>query len=296
MTIKIIFNKCTYAMLLLVGLSAIISCQPNDFSAGNGLTEPSIDGSFTITPVEGATNKYLLQPTNKSFVSSKWKIGGDDAYIGSKQETIFIPDAGTYTINHTAIGRGGETSSTSQEVIVETSDPVAGNIVLGGKFADAEDHAKWTVLPISATGAAWTFNQGNASVYSSGGYAQQGIYQAIEVIKDKEYSIDMYVSGGAFTDTWFEVYAGKTVPVPGQDYTDNKIMGLNTWDGCAKAPFAGKLSTVGCVKNSKADKVTNVVKFDISGTIYLVIRSGGNSAFPGAGFTVTKVEMRGKSE
>ena len=164
----------------------------------------------------------------------------------------------------------------------------------GGKFVDATDHAKWTVLPISASGATWTFNQGSATIHSDGGWAQQGIYQAIEVIKDKEYTIDMLVSGKTFNETWFEVYAGTSLPVGGQEYGDNKVMGLSTWDGCATAPFSGRLSVVGCVKNSSTDTVSNVVKFDTSGTIYLVIRSGGNVFHPD-GITVTNIEMRGKS-
>lgn len=292
MTIKTIFNKYTYLMLLVLGLSTMISCQPNDFSDGNGLADPNVDASFTITPIEGVVNRYLLESQTTNVIASKWDLG-DGSFFGSMKEEIFLPDAGTYTITHIAIGRGGETSSTSTELVVEQSDPVAGNIVEGGKFADATDHAKWTILPISASGAAWSFNQGSATI-NAGGWAQQGIYQTIEVVKDKEYTIDMLVSGGTFSESWFEVYAGTAAPVEGQDYTDNKIMGLSTWDGCATSPFSGRLSVVGCVKNSNTDTVSNVVTFTTSGTIYLVIRSGGNGYDPD-GITITNVEMRGKS-
>jgi regulator of RNase E activity RraA len=94
-------------------------------------------------------------------------------------------------------------------------------------------------------------------------------------------------------ETWFEVYAGTSAPASGVEYKDNKVMGLSTWDGCAKAAFSGKLSTVGCVKNDKTGTISNVVKFAQSGKICLLIRSGGNT-FTKDGITVTKIEFRGK--
>lgn len=293
MDLTVNLKRYKYIVLGLSAISTLIACQPDDSVDGNGLSDPNVDPSFTITPVEGATNRYLLQSQTDNVISSKWDIG-EGVYTGKMDETIFLPDAGTYTISHTAIGRGGLANTTSQELVVQESDPVAGNLVQGGKFENADDIAKWTVLSIGDPGAAWTFHDGKATINSDGNYHQQGIYQALEVVKDKEYTIDMTVSGGSFSDTWFEVYAGTTPPVPGPDYTDNKVMGLSTWDGCATAPFSGKLSTVGCVKNSKTETVTNVVQFDASGTIYLVIRSGG-AGFDPAGITVDNIEFRGHS-
>lgn len=278
---------------LIMAIGALTSCQPDDFSGGNGLSDPNVDASFTIAPIAGSSNRYLLEAQPLGVLSSKWDIGAG-VYTGDLNEIIFLPDAGVYTITHIAVGRGGTTSTTSQELVVTESDPAAGNLVQGGKFDTAEDIAQWTILPIGDPGAAWSFNDGKATINSDGGWHQQGIYQAIEVEKDREYTIDMSVSGGTFNNSWFEVYAGTTPPVPGPDYTDNKVMGLSTWDGCATAPFSGQLSSVGCVKNSKTDTVTNIVKFDVSGTIYLVIRSGGESYDVG-GITVDNIEFRGNS-
>jgi len=279
--------------LAIAGSTILFACQPDDFSGGNGLSDPNVDASFTITQIAGSSNRYLLAAQPNGVLSSKWDIGAG-IYIGDMNETIFLPDAGVYTISHIAVGRGGSTNTESQELVVPESDPLAGNLVEGGKFDTAEDIAKWTILPIGDPGAAWSFNDGKATIHSDGDYHQQGIYQAIEVVKDMEYTIDMSVSGGTFNNSWFEVYAGTTPPVPGPDYTDNKVMGLSTWDGCATAPFSGRLSSVGCVKNSKTDTVTNIVKFDASGTIYLVIRSGGEG-YDAGGITVDNIEFRGNS-
>lgn len=293
MDLNISLKRYKNVWLAILGLSVLTACQPDDFSGGNGLSDPNVDASFTITPVAGSSNRYMLVAQPMGVLSSKWDIGAG-VYNGNLNETIFLPDAGVYTISHIAVGRGGLTGTASQELVVPESDPTAGNLVQGGKFDTADDIASWTILPIGDPGAAWSFNNGKAMINSDGSYHQQGIYQTIEVEKDKEYTIDMSVSGGTFNNSWFEVYAGTTPPVPGPDYTDNKVMGLSTWDGCATAPFSGQLSSVGCVKNSKTDTVTNIVKFDASGTIYLVIRSGGEG-YDAGGITVDNIEFRGNS-
>lgn len=288
--------KIVTSLLFLATLSVglFTACQPDDIEGGNGIIGKELDASFTITPVEGVTNRYILEAQTKTdVIGDWWNIGdGSDEYNGQMKEQVFLPDAGTYTITHYTVSKAGYKTSSAKQLVVEVSDPVAGNLVKGGKFSNSDDHSQWTNLELSAN-ASWAFNEGSATVYSNGGWAQEGMYQAVEVVANKTYSLDMIVkSTGSFTDTWFEVYVGKTVPVIGKDYGDNRIMGLSTWDGCGTAPFSGKLSDVGCIKNSATSTINNTVKFDTSGTVYLVIRSGGNGFSP-AGITITNVELRG---
>lgn len=287
----------TRKSLLLLALAAIVnltSCQPEDSFADNGLAAQSVDASFTVTPVEGKVNTYNIAAQPKGVLKSFWDTGSGLSE-GKLDYEISLPDAGTYTISHTAIGAGGATGIATQDIVVATSDPEKGNLVKGGNFLNADDNAEWTSCGLNTNGAAfWTYNNGSATIYSSGGWAQEGIYQAIDVVKDKEYTIDMLVSSTQGSDeSWLEVYAGKTMPVAGAEYKENKVMGLSTWDGCAKAAFLGMLSKVGCVKNQVSGTVSNVVKFDITGKVYLVIRSGGNK-FTTDGITISKVEFRGK--
>ncbi|WP_316635421.1 hypothetical protein [uncultured Flavobacterium sp.] len=292
MNLNIKLKRGVFLMLALA-LGTLISCD-EEVGNGNGLTATNVDASFTVTPVAGAVNTYLLTAQPKGVILSKWDTGGG-AYQGKMTETISLPDAGTYTITHTAIGAGGASGTATAQVVVATTDPAKGNLVQGGSFETAADQAKWTVLNLSATGVAfWSYANKSATIHSPGGWAQEGIYQAIDVVKDKEYTIDMAVSCPSGSDeTWFEVYVGTSVPSSGVEYKDNKVMGLSTWDGCAKAAFSGQLSKVGCVKNDVTGTVSNVVKFAQSGKIYLLIRSGGNT-FTKDGITVTKIELRGK--
>ena len=136
----------------------------------------------------------------------------------------------------------------------------------------------------------WAFNNGSAT--ASGGvannYTGQGIYQAVNVEAGK-YRVDMHVqSPGASDAMWFQVFTGTTQPVNGSDYgSDPTVMiGLNTWAGCALAPFNGQLSSVGCVGTG-----TDVI-FTQPGTIYLVIKAGTGADNGVNNITVSDVSMR----
>ena len=278
-----------YLPLVLIGI-IFTSCQPDELGEGNGLTVNNLDADFTISEVTDANNTYSLNAIN-SYISSSWDLGkGGGFSSGGNSAEVFFPDAGTYTVQHKVTGIGGVSSVSSKTVNVATSDPIAGNIVKGGKFEGASAHSEWTVLNISASGANWTFNDGSATIVASG-WNQQAIYQPIEVIANKTYTIDMIVSGDGNDETWFEVFASTVEPVQWNDYGNNIVMGLNTWGGCGTGSFNGILSSVGCVDNSYSSSKSNEVTFDTSGTIYLVIKCGGNQTY---GITISNVEMRGK--
>lgn len=296
MSLNIIFKKSIYLMFALVTLgSVIVSCEPDSADKGNSLENTNVDASFTITPVAGKNNTYFLVASPKNALTSYWKVGKAEFY-GKMNLEIFLPDKGTYKVVHTAVGSGGTTTIANSEIVVVANDPDRGNLVKGSSFLDAADQAQWTNLHLNSNGlATWTFTPGFATINVSGDTSnQEAIYQEIDVVKGKEYIIDMVVSAKSKSeDFWFEVYAGKTVPTPGVIYTDNKVMGLSSEDGCGTDAFDGKLSAVGCVKNDVAEKVSNVVKFAETGKVYLVIRSGGNK-FTATGIKITEVEFRGK--
>lgn len=288
------FRTITYMLIMLgvISMITVIGCQPEDSFDNNGLTATDIDASFTVTPVEGVMNHYILKAQTNDVISSKWNLGEGD-YLGKMTEEIFLPDAGNYTITHTAIGRGGATNSASQELLVEQSDPNAGNIVLGGKFETPDDISHWTVLNISASGTEWIFENGKATV-KGGGWNQKAIYQPIEVIGGKTYKINMSVSStSGVSNTWFEVFASTTPPVEGSDYSaGGKLITLNTWAGCGSTPFSGKLSDVGCDLNAlKYPGEPGKFVAEATGTIYLVIKCGGENLKDG--IAVDNVEMRG---
>ncbi|WP_348825416.1 hypothetical protein [Flavobacterium aestuarii] len=285
MNIKIVLNRYIYLMLSIITLSSLGSCQSDEVD--NGLSDSSVDPSFTVTAVEGSANRFILTAQTKNVLGSKWDLGdGAGMYFGKMTETIFLPDAGTYTITHASIGRGGIINTASQEIVVNTPDPVAGNILKGGKLVDANDWSKWTITH-PASSASIAFASGSATLTASG-WAGNGIYQAVNVVAGKKYVIDMVTSSTTgCSNTWFEVYCGYTEPVLGSDYSEGgKLRALSTWDGCATAKFSGKISVVGC----KPENNLGIFTATKTGTAYLVIRGGGEDMK--AGIKIQNIEMR----
>lgn len=281
------FNRKIYTLFGAVLLSAFyIGCQPEDFGEGNGLTATNVDAAFTVTPVTGKINTYVLKANKPGVVTVKWDKGdGGGAAIGKLIDTVFYPDAGTYNITLTAIGKGGALGNASQQVVVENSDPVAGNLIDGGKM-ETGDASKWTHFTYSP-GVVFGINGGKmVATGGSGGHA--GIYQSIEVVGGKKYKIDMNISGSGATDVWFEVYLGTATPGAGDYNSGGTRIALNTWAGCGKTPFNGKLSSISCAGSG------NTVTFENSGTVYLVIRGGGAN-FGTTGISITNIEVRGSN-
>ncbi|PWG78319.1 hypothetical protein DDR33_22865 [Pararcticibacter amylolyticus] len=146
-------------------------------------------------------------------------------------------------------------------------------------------HSAWQVLNISA-GVTFTVNSNGSILAEGGSWGHAGVFQPIQVKANKNYKIDMRVAGSGAADTWLEVYVGATVPSQGAEYNDGgNRMGLNTWSGCGNTPFNGMLSTIKCSGSS------NIVKFSTSGTVYLVIRSGGGNLGTG-GISISDIDFR----
>ncbi|WP_281637257.1 hypothetical protein [Flavobacterium marginilacus] len=285
MNLHIIKKKGALLLLIAAAIVNFTSCQPEDSFADNGLTSTAVDASFTITPVEGKVNVYKLAAQPKGVLRSLWDTG-DGLAAGKMTYEISLPDAGTYTISHTAVGAGGAKAEAKQQLVVATSDPVKGNILKGGKLANSDDWAKWTVTN-PASSASIVFGSGSAALTASG-WAGNGIYQAISVTAGKKYVIDMVTSSTTgCSNTWLEVYCGYAAPVTGTDYSEGgKLRALSTWDGCATTAFSGKISAVGC---SAANNL-GIFTAAKTGTAYLVIRGGGEDMK--AGIKIQNIEMR----
>ena len=135
-------KNITYSFILLFTTTlsvSFIGCSKPEVD-NRGLSETSLNADFTVTPVSGSANRFVLKAADSSYILSKWDLGDRaGASIGSPTKEIFLPDAGSYTVTHHAVGKGGQAFTATQNVNVATSDPNAGNLVQGGKFANATD-------------------------------------------------------------------------------------------------------------------------------------------------------------
>lgn len=281
-------------------LSAILfisSCVPDTIDGdGNGLTPTNSDASFTVTKT--SENHYRLTSSNNNYISSKWDLGDGGGFgAGPNIYDIFIPDEGTYTIQHQIIGQGGIVGGTaSQTITVDKSDPAAGNMIQGGKFADATDVGKWSLAFPNPNGtdgyALWTWGTGKAT-FTATNWNRNVLYQEVNVVEGRKYKADAIVSSKGVSDSWFEIYVGYTKPTANNDYTGDGndstwLRGINTWAGSGTSAFEGKISNVGSKNANNPDGIFTATK---TGIAYFAIRSGGNDMKDG--ISVTNVEFRG---
>jgi hypothetical protein len=293
-------NSC---VAIAVAVMAVVSgCTPDEVTSRNPLTEDGFDATYTVVSV---TDTVFMDPILKRLVNGKnyvvaptaddnarvqyhtWR-GTDkaSAYVGNNivthgkqtaKYTFSGIGAGTFKIQHRVVGRVGGTNTTTEQSFALDFPEIPLPPVVDGpniiKSPNFEKPADWTAIIIDAGGnAKWTFSQGKATIAGTTGHA--AIYQAVTVEAGRTYEFDMNVSGPGSKDTWFEVYISPTAPTPNADYSaGGKRLQLNTWAGCATSPFDGLLSVVGC---GLQDVSGSRVKFDKSGTVYFLIKSGGN--------------------
>ena len=268
---------------------AMIACTEANYGDENvtRITKSDLDPTFTVVPI--VANRYKLTPTNnKDIIFSGWDLGVGSFTNFNTGDTLSLPDAGSYNIRRFVVGAGGISSDTISQIInVATSDPIKGNLVVGGKFATSDDVAKWTIGGTGSADGKWAFTPGKATLTASG-YAGRGIYQAINVTGGYKYKIDMLVSSTTgISDSWFEVYCDYTNPttVTGDYSAGGTLYSINTWNGSGKTPFTGEISVVGTPTT-----LNGVFTATKTGTVYLVLRGGGNDMQ--AGVSVTNVEFR----
>jgi len=287
-----IMNKSMIKIFCTIMLPfAMIACTEANYGDENltRITKSNLDPTFGIDSV--APNNYkLIAANDKNVIFSGWDLGIGIFANFNTGDTLFLPDAGSYNIKRFVVGAGGISSDTlSQTIVVEKSDPVKGNLVVGGKFATPADVAKWAIGGTGSADGKWAFTPGKATLTASG-YGGRGIYQAINVTGGYKYKIDMLVSSTTgISDSWFEIYCGYSTPTLTADYVEGgALYSINTWDSPAgKSPFSGMLSKtlMGQVVNN-----SGVFTATKTGTVYLVIRGGGNDME--AGVSVTNVEFR----
>ncbi|WP_430936641.1 hypothetical protein [Saccharicrinis sp. 156] len=280
-----------FGFILLISLG-MVSCSQETYDNQEIVTEQMLDATFTITELS-ANNYQITSNSNDYVINNYWDLGNGTGYSSGKNTfKLFLPDAGEYEIKHKVTGAGGIFSTEETTLVtVPTSDPVAGNLIKGGKFNTDDDIAEWSIGGVPGGSGIWTFADNKATLTASG-WSGQGIYQAIEVEEGRSYQIDMYISStSGCTDTWFEVYCGYVDPATiSGDYSDGgSLLAINTWAGSGTSAFGQMFTTI--ATNPEANGLFTATA---TGTAYLVIRGGGSDMQDG--ISVTNIELRGVSE
>jgi len=86
---------------------------------------PAPEASFTVAPIAGQVNKYLLTSNSTNAFMYEWDKGDGKGYVRTQStDTAYYPDKGTYTVRLIAYGQGGM-ATTSQQINVAADDPSA---------------------------------------------------------------------------------------------------------------------------------------------------------------------------
>lgn len=257
-------------------MAIVISCKKD-----NKLPAATTDFSYTASNLSVV---FSNQSTNSRYFS--WNFGDSTPTSIAVSPSHAYSDEGTYKVTLTVTGRDGSTQTVTKSVTV-TAPP---NLVKGGKF-NAGDDSYWSNITFSP-GVAWALENGKMVARGSN-WGHAGIYQKISVQAGKTYVLDMTISGGGATDTWFEVYMDPTVPVQGMsDYGyGGKRMGWSTWCYGNNKAFDGLLSSTDIACSDAIGK--NIITFSQSGDVYLVIRTGG-SDLGATGISIDNVTLTEK--
>ncbi|GAO42221.1 PKD domain-containing protein [Flavihumibacter petaseus] len=141
--------------------ASLLACSPED---GRDTLGPKPVSSFTVQPIAGEVNKYLLTSTSSGepFIY-KWTMG-DETKTGKAVDTAYFPEKGKYTISLMVLGDGGYGLS-SQEVTVENDDPDG---CIGNKRLLTACGSKVWVLEQPGGGALWVGDPGGGQWWANG--------------------------------------------------------------------------------------------------------------------------------
>ncbi|GAA4325549.1 hypothetical protein [Flaviaesturariibacter amylovorans] len=143
----------------LLGLLGIAACKYETRDLG-----PAPDASFTVTPISGMTNRYLLTSTSTNAFRYDWdKANGQGYRTGGATDTLYFPDRGTYNVRLLVYGHSGVDSS-SQQVVVAADDPAA---MTPQKILTGNSSKTW-ILQQPGGGALWVGDPGGGQWWSNG--------------------------------------------------------------------------------------------------------------------------------
>jgi hypothetical protein len=160
-------NAYWLKLSLVVGLIAgtLVACNDSEWDQELG---PRPTGSFTITPVSGQVNTYELTSDVANAFRYQWNAG-EGYKEGGRSETIYLPEAGTYTIGMVAMTRSGHARA-EQTLTVATTDPAS----CSNKIYGCEDTKTWVlngagslwVGPVDGSQTWWALPEGDVAARS----------------------------------------------------------------------------------------------------------------------------------
>ncbi|MFN8255311.1 MAG: hypothetical protein U0W24_06455 [Bacteroidales bacterium] len=284
-------KKINILLTLFAAMMMIfMACEPTTDTRPDTAPAPTEDQLGIEISAGADPYHWILKNTSTITGIAHWDLG--NGYTADGDEVVVhYPDVATYTVKLTLVANGGKTSITTEHTQT-VPDPVAGNLVKGGKFLTAEDSAQWTIQYPDLGNKPSVQMHGGWAMWDNvpGTWAQATIYQPIEVVAGQQYKVDLYFETAGAVGGWFKVYACLSQPVDGTEYTgDILVSEIGIWKdwNVDSGPVSGYFSAI----HTAAGLNSNIVSFDTSGTIWLEIQCGANDLQNGV--RIKNVEFRG---
>ena len=141
----------------LLSILILASCSPEKFSGDLGSLPKA---SFTVTPIEGEVNTFVLSSNSENAFYYKWDVQGNGVKTGQDKDTVYFSSQGTYTAKLVVLGKGGH-SEVEQTITVENDDPAGCVNMLYG----CSGSKTWVLAPAAGSllvgdlgGAVWWSN------------------------------------------------------------------------------------------------------------------------------------------
>jgi hypothetical protein len=140
----------------LLGLSYIVGCSKENFELGTKAT-----ASFTVTPIPGKVNTYLLSSSSQNAFAYQWnRDNGQGFKNGNATDTAYYPSKGSYKVQLYAFGRGGQDTA-FQTISVAADDPAM--------FYNLLTTRSWILDPAPGANSVIVGTESNPSAYYGGG-------------------------------------------------------------------------------------------------------------------------------
>ena len=246
-----IFRSLSF-LAVAVALGSTVACS-DEYEQELG---PRPTGSFTVEPLAGKTNTYVLTSEVTDGFRYQWDVG--EGFVeGAMRDTVYFPEEGKYAVKMRAMTRSGHALSTDT-VVVPTTDPTACVIKLfgcdGSKtwvldgvgsmwIGPVDESQTWWVLKEEDLAARacnmndeFTFHEDGTFVYDNKGDF------FVEVENDKPHPADIGLAMGCHPATsWPEKYSEWGSDTYTYQRADGKIkvMGTGAFLGMYKAGDAG---------------------------------------------------------
>jgi hypothetical protein len=203
--------------LVLIGGLLITACSDGTTSGELSSTPP--EASFTVTPVEGQENTYVLESTTEGAFMWEWNLdNGNGFQKGTEIDTAFFSQAGDYDIELRAYGESGfDTASNTLNV--------AQNACVGDlELLTGCDGKTWVLNP--AAGAVWIGTADFSTQYFA--YSEADVQgRSCQFNDEYTFNLDLTMNRDLVGDIWVDA-EGDANPFP-SDIISSGQTGCYDW-------------------------------------------------------------------